>query len=300
MRWLDDLGANRRQMLSVMKTVLDDLDYDRRKNAGGQMSFFEVSDIKSDTGIEIPAMQEFDLMELLYMEKEMAGMYLSGHPIDSYKDFSKAVKADSISDIINGEFPARYCDTSTVRLVCIVTKNKSQITKSNQMMAFVTVEDRYASAELIVFPKILSQCSSSLYIGSVIEVIGTLNFKEDEEPRIICEKVTALPPAESLRDYVLQKQRENNSKLFTEHKKEEKIEPQKEKKLYLRLPKLECEKYNKLKNLLELFKGDTKVVLYLTDTNKKLLAPQSLWVKLNDTLIEELIYQLGEDNVVLK
>ncbi|MBQ7133745.1 MAG: DNA polymerase III subunit alpha [Ruminococcus sp.] len=297
---LDDLGANRRHMLSVMKTVLDDLDYDRRKNAGGQMSFFEVSDIKSDTGIEIPAMQEFDLMELLYMEKEMAGMYLSGHPIDSYKDFSKAVKADSISDIINGEFPARYCDTSTVRLVCIVTKNKSQITKSNQMMAFVTVEDRYASAELIVFPKILSQCSSSLYIGSVIEVIGTLNFKEDEEPRIICEKVTALPPAESLRDYVLQKQRENNSKLFTEHKKEEKIEPQKEKKLYLRLPKLECEKYNKLKNLLDLFKGDTQVVLYLTDTNKKLLAPQSLWVKLNDTLIKELIYQLGEDNVVLK
>ena len=71
-------------------------------------------------------------------------------------------------------------------------------------------------------------------------------------------------------------------------------------KLYLRISNLECEKYKKVKNLLELFKGDTKVVFYLTDNNKKLLAPQSLWVKLNDTLLDELRYQIGFDNVVLK
>ena len=298
---LDDLGANRRQMLSVMKTVLEDLDYDRRKNAGGQMSFFDMSSVKSDVSIEIPPMQEFELMELLYMEKEMAGMYLSGHPIDSYKDFAQVTNADSISDILSGEYPKRYKDGATVRLVCIVTKNKTQITKSNQMMAFVMVEDRYASAELIVFPKILSQCSSSLYVGSVVEVIGTLNFKEDEEPRIICEKVTALPSAESLKGYVAQKREAYKSvkqNIIINDKTSEKSND--DKKLYLRVKNLECEEYKKAKNLLELFKGDTKVVLYLTDTNKKLLAPQSLWVKLNDTLLEELCYQLGSDNVVLK
>lgn len=294
---LDNLGANRRQMLSVMKTVLDDLDYDRRKNAGGQMSFFDMSAVKSEVSIDIPPMQEFDLMELLYMEKEMAGMYLSGHPIDSYKDFAAVINADSISDILNGENQKRYCDGASVRLVCIVTKNKTQITKSNQMMAFVTVEDRYASAELIVFPKILSACSSAIYIGSVIEVIGTLNFKEDEEPRIICEKVTALPDATQLKDYVLQKLSEKEDVSKTDCSTEKSDKP---KKLYLRIPNMECEKYLKAKNLLELFKGDTQVVLYLTESNKKLLAPSLLWVRINDTLLDELCFQLGAENVVFK
>ena len=250
---------------------------------------------KTDIPIEIPPMQEFELMELLYMEKEMAGMYLSGHPIDSYSDFAKAVKADSIADILSGENATRYCDSSSVRLICIVTKNKSQITKSNQMMAFVTVEDRYASAELIVFPKVLSECSHALYIGSVVEVIGKLSFKEDEEPRIIVDKVTALPPAENLRSYVSQKKSETVAVKNTviEQKNSEK-------KLYLRLKNLECFEYKKVKNLLELFGGNTKVVFYLTDNDKRLLAPQSFWVKENPTLYSELCRILGDDNVALK
>ena len=292
---LDSLGANRRQMLSVMKVILDDLEYDRRKNVGGQMSFFEMGENKEDIPIEIPPMQEFELMELLYMEKEMAGMYLSGHPIDSYSDFAKAVKADSIADILSGENSNRYSDSSSVRLICIVTKNKTQITKSNQMMAFVMVEDRYASAELIVFPKVLSECSHALYIGSVVEVIGKLSFKEDEEPRVIVDKITALPPAQNLRSYVLQK-KEEKSVVKNDVVKHE----SKEKKLYLRLENLECFEYKKVKNLLELFSGHTKVVLYLRDGGKKLLAPRSLWVKENKTLISELCRVLGEDNVALK
>ncbi len=290
---LDNLGLNRRQMLSVMKTVLDDLEYDRRKNIGGQMSFFEINSINEESSITVPQMQEFDLMELLYMEKEMAGMYLSGHPIDSYKDFASAIKADSLSDILSDENSDRYYDTASVRLVCIVTKNKSQITKSNQMMAFVTVEDRYASAELIVFPKVLSQFSQSLYVGSVIEVIGTLNFKEDEEPRIICEKVTQLPPAEQLSSYIKSKKQINNDT-------QQNLNINKEQKLYLKLKNMESIEYKKVKNLLELFSGDTKVVFYLSDTNKQFLAPQSLWVKINDTMYKQLCSYLGEENVVLQ
>lgn len=289
---LDDLGANRRQMLSVMKTVLEDLEYDRRRNGGGQMSFFDMSQVKSDVTVEIPPMQEFDLMEILYMEKEMAGMYLSGHPIDSYKDFAKAINADSLSDILSGENSARYCDKAPVRLVCIVTKNKSQITKSNQMMAFVTVEDRFGSAELIVFPKVLSQYSQSLYIGSVVEVVGTLNFKEDEEPRIICEKITALPDAQKLNAY---------TKSALEQKRQQQVKSyDKNQMLYLRLSNLECEQYAKVKSILINFKGENKVVFYLTDNNKRLLAPTSMWVKLSDELIGQLVNLLGEENVKLK
>ena len=293
---LDNLGANRRQMLSVMKTVLEDLEYDRRKNVSGQMSFFDMGDIKKDVPIEIPDLQEFELMELLYMEKEMAGMYLSGHPIDSYKDFSKAIGADSISDILLSEDSSRYRDNSKVKLVCIVTKNKTQITKSNQMMAFVTVEDRYANAELIVFPKVLSQFSSSLYVGAVLEVIGTLNFKEDEEPRIICEKITALPPAQKLKSYVAQHLKAQPK----EKAKQQTTNEQKEQKLYLRIDDMQSIKYKKTINMLELFSGTTKVVFYITSEKKQLLAPASLWVKPNPTMLNELKSYLGEENVVLK
>lgn len=287
---LDDLGANRRQMLSVMKTVLEDLEYDRRRNSGGQMSFFEMSQVSSDVSIDIPPMQEFDLMELLYMEKEMAGMYLSGHPIDSYKDFAKAINADSLSDILSGEFADKYSDKSQVRLVCIVTKNKSQITKSNQMMAFVTVEDRFGSAELIVFPKVLSQYSQSLYIGSVIEVIGTLNFKEDEEPRVICEKITALPDASKLTSYV--------KSVTSKRNMSREYDPSLI--LYLRLLNLECEAYAKVKRVLEHHKGESKVAFYLTENDKRLLAPKSMWVKFSDELFKELCSILGDENVRLK
>ncbi len=291
---LDNLGANRRQMLAVMKTVLDDLEFDRRRNADGQMSFFEVSENLESDSIEIPPMQEFDLMELLYMEKEMAGMYLSGHPIDSYKDFANAVGADSIADILSGEHK-KYSDGAKVRLVCIVTKNKSQITKSNQMMAFVTVEDRFASAELIVFPKVLSECSTALYQGSVIEVFGKLNFKEDEEPRIICEKITALDSADKLRVYAKKLNTQKSTNIISD------VEPKSNySKLYLRLNNITDDTYDRIKTVLSEHRGKLPVVLYLTEQKKQLISNKNLWVSYSERLRTSLVDILGESNVVFK
>ena len=82
------------------------------------------------------------------MEKEMAGMYLSGHPIDEYARFAEFIGADNISEVLDTE-NGKYRDRQRIRLLAIITKNKSQLTKSNQMMAFVTVEDRYGSCEVI-------------------------------------------------------------------------------------------------------------------------------------------------------
>ncbi len=130
----------------------------------------------------------------------------------------------------------------------------------------------------------------------MVEVFGKLNFKEDEEPRIIVDKVTLLPPAENLSDFVKSQKSESVKDSPT---KSDKI-VSKECMLYLRLDNLESLRYKKAKNLLELFPGNTRVVLYLTDSNKRLLAPKSLWVKLNDTLYSELCRVLGDSNVALK
>lgn len=288
---LDNLGANRRQMLTVMKTVLDDLEYDRRKGSAGQMSLFDVAGTAAvQTGIVIPPLEEFPLTELLNMEKEMAGMYLSGHPIDEYEKFARYINTDSISEVLDTE-NERYHDRQKIKLLAIITSNKSQLTKSNKMMAFVNVEDRYGACEVIVFPNVLEQCGSALYVGAVVEIDGTLSMKEDEEPRVIAEKITALPPAKQLQ---YDRSKQSVSPQSTQRM------PQGEQKLYLKVPSLESREYHKARNLLEIFRGNTKVIFYLSESKTQMLAPQSMWAMLNDTMLDELRFQLGDDNVRLK
>lgn len=290
---LDNLGVNRRQMLSVMKTILDDLEYDRRKGAAGQISLFDmgVGDTVS-TGIAIPPMEEFPLEELLNQEKEMAGMYLSGHPLDAYAAFARSVNSDMISEILDTE-TGKYRDRSSVKLIASISANRTQITKSNKMMAFVEAEDRFGSCEIIVFPNILERGREALYVGAVVEIDGTVSLKEDEEPKIIAEKITALPPADQLKIRSEQRQPQPQKRAATSS-------PSGEQRLYLKVRSLESPEYLKAKNILEIFRGNTKVILYLSDTKEQMLAPRSLWTSLNDTMLDELCYQLGEENVRLK
>ncbi len=224
------------------------------------------------------------------MEKEMAGMYLSGHPIDEYAAFAKHIQADSISEVLDTE-NEKYRDRQRIKLLAIIASNKSQMTKSNRMMAFVTVEDRYGSCEVIVFPNVLEQCGSALYVGSVVEIDGTLSMKEDEEPRVIAEKIIALPPVDQLNFDRVVSQKQAPQRTQT---------PLRGQRLYLKVPSLQSREYLKAKNILEIFRGNTKVIFYLSDTKTQMLAPQSLWASLNDTMLSELSYQLGEDNVKLK
>ncbi len=287
---LDHLGYNRRQMLAVSKTVLDDLEYDRRKGGAGQISLFDIGGVSEGADeIAVPELEEFPLPELLNMEKEMAGMYLSGHPLDEYADYSSAVHADRIGDILNTE-SRRYQDRSKVRLVAILVKNKTQTVKNNKLMAFAEIEDRFGSCEAIIFPNVLEQYREALYAGAVLDIEGVLSFKEDEEPRVIAEKITALAPAKEL----------NVPKTTGGSSSNNRPLPNIEQKLYLRIPSLECREYNKAKNILEIFHGGTKVVFYLSESRQQMLAPRSLWTSLNPTMLSELEYQLGADNVKLK
>ena len=321
---LDHLGANRRQMLAVMKTVLDDLDYDRRKGAAGQISLFDMgAQAERADGIVIPPMQEFPLSELLSQEKEMAGMYLSGHPIDDYAAFADAVGADSISELMDTE-SGRYQDRSRVRIIATVTKNRSQITKSDKMMAFVEAEDRYGSCEVIVFPNVLETSAPALFVGAAVQIDGTLSMKEEEEPKIIAERITALPPADRLEIPPRGQRSEPRATArdsFAPRRFEETPSPgavpasrrtdapvtrpavrdfRTATRLYLKVPSMTSREYLKAKNLLEIFRGQTQVVFYLSDSKTQMLAPPSLWASLNETMLAELRYQLGEQNVKFK
>jgi DNA polymerase-3 subunit alpha len=285
---LDNLGANRRQMLSVYKSILDSLEYDRRKNVEGQLSFFDMGTIpKEDKTVNIPPLEEFPVSELLAMEKDIEGMYLSGHPLSIYDDYIKLIKGDRIGNIIV-ENNNRYRDGQQIRVLAIINKVKNQITKSNQMMAFVTVEDKSGSIETIVFPKILADYGNYLYEGSVVELAGTVNIREGEEPKLLINKITPAPPKDKLPVVKAENRDYNSNKEF----------PQK--KLYLKVKSRTGESFNKVKKLLEIFSGNTMVIFYVEEEKKQYKAPKQLWVNVSDVLIDDLKRILGDSCVVYK
>lgn len=292
----DTLGANRRQLLAVSKTVLDDLDYESKHNMGGQISFFDLGGEahKTSSGPQIPDMEEFPKNELLHMENEIAGMYLSGHPMDDYTEFSRIIKADRTGEIISNE-SGLYFDGKKVSLVCIVSKVKTQLTKNNKMMAFVNIEDRYGSMEAVVFPNVYEKYALYLSDGNAILIRGTLNFKENEEPKLICDSIEKARSNEECKNNsfavnAVNKERNNFQKPINANPSA----------LYLRIDDLSTELYNKAKRVLDIFEGSTPVIFYLTNSGRKVKAPSSMWVTLNDVMIKELKFQLGDKNVAAK
>ncbi|WP_310749920.1 DNA polymerase III subunit alpha [Ruminococcus sp.] len=296
---LDNLGHNRREMLAVSKTILDDLEYERRMGGTDQISLFDLGGSNTASEIAIPDLEEFPLIELLNMEKEVAGMYLSGHPLDEYASFAGKIRADRISDILDPDND-RYSDRCKVKLIASVNKNKTQITKNNKMMAFTEVEDRFGVCEVIVFPNVLEESRDALYPGAIVEINGTLSMKEEEEPRVLADKITALPPASQLKDYSPERGKPDVRPTGVKQPADRDRKPLQGQTLYLRVPSLDSIQYRKAKNILEIFGGNTRVIFYLSETKEKLLAPRSLWTAVNPTMMGELSFQLGEENVVLK
>lgn len=298
---IDNLGANRRQMLAVSKMILDSIQFESRKNVKGQISLFDTDeDTKASGEIAMPALPEFSVSERLFMENEVAGMYLSGHPLNEFDEYAQIAKTDKIGNIISMDSDNTYKDGQTVRVLAIVSKVKTQVTKNNKMMAFVNVEDQYGMAEMLVFPNVFDEYGLYFREGNIIDVVATVNIKEDEDPKIICNKVklvTKDTKPEPLKSYADFRNNREQVKAITANNP---VNPQRPKTLYIRIDNLESKSFKKAKRLLEVFEGRTPVIFYLTDTNKKLQAPQNLWVDLNSVLVNELKKQLGDDNIVAK
>ena len=272
---LDGLGANRRQMLAVAETVLDNLDAEKKQNLDGQIGFFEAMGQAPRDEIAFPDVEEFPASELLSMEKEITGMYLSGHPMAAYAQAAAKLNAAKIGEIAeaHGEYD-RYHDGTNVTLLCIINSVRLKTTKNNSTMAFVQIEDLYGGIEMLVFPKVLAEFGHLLKEGSVVQLKGRVSAREEEEPKIICEQVLPPPGGE------------------TEKKS-------RRPGLYLRMPSASSREKERAVLLLEIFEGSTPVYFYYTDQKKYLKAPASLWVDNNPVLLKELRYQLGEKNVIV-
>ena len=294
----DSMGCRRSQLLRVCGSVVDAIAQNRKKNIEGQMDLFGMgNDAVRDTQIALPDIPEVSKRELLSMEKETTGLYLSGHPMDEYRDLAKkadAVPVHKIIDDLAGESQNPvYKDGMTVRLACVVTAVKLKSTKNGSMMAYVTVEDDTASIELVVFPKSLQQCGAYLTADSAVLLTGRIDAREEEAPKLLLNE--AQPLNESTVSMISTAKNSAQS-VFTD----EQAAKMAKHKLYIRLDSLSGVKWPGVRAVLSTRPGNTPVYLYPLDTKKKTLLSRRLWCEPDENILQKLRFLLSDDDVIIK
>ena len=196
----DSLKVYRSKLIAVYEKVMDGKLNERKKNIEGQMSLFvEFKDSFSDFEVKYPEIKEFDKKYLLAMEKEMTGLYISGHPLDEYEDTLNLQTNTIISDLMIDETIdeselsqiVKIRDGDKVIIGGIITEVSRKLTKNNDMMAFIKLEDLYGNVEVIVFPKVFEKCSTFLQVDGLIVLKGRVSIREDEQPKGTLRKLGA-------------------------------------------------------------------------------------------------------------
>jgi len=284
----DLMGVYRSRIIAVFEKMLDGIAQIKKRNMEGQLSLFELSsdgkDGANNGGLEFyedkdiyPDIKEYPNKVLLSMEKEMLGLYISGHPLSEFdKEIKKMVTLHSSElNIDTNQNEEAYLlndgknisDGMNVVVGGIITSKKTKTTRNNNLMAFVTLEDLYGMMEVIVFPTTLEKYAGLVVEENIVLIRGRLSIREDEQPKIICEDISPLKKMQS-------------------HK------------VYLRLNS-DIEEYEResLLALLKYFNGDTSVCVCNDGQKKGTTLSKEFWITPNDCVMEELIQRLGEENV---
>ena len=284
----DSLGAYRSQLLSVYESVIESEAQAQKSNIDGQMTLFGDETVTKNTETALPDISEYPKKELLALEKESAGMYFSGHPMEEYEELVKkltsvttytvmsSVEKDELGNI--KEIRGGVRDNQEVKLGGIISNRKNKITKSNAQMAFLKLEDLYGTIEVIVFPKILQEYGKILSEGNAVLVEGRISIREDEEPKLLCERAVSLDKIEV--------------------PQEEKIDEIKGRRtLYIRMGTYDDSVLKMAVRVLEEHKGETPVCFYISDTKKKMYAPKNCWIDEKSSVIDDICAIFGDNNV---
>ena len=278
----DNLEAKRRSMMDGVEGILKSVESEARRNLDGQIDLFGALDGEQESGRNVYKLpdsgEEYPYDILLQMEKEVSGLYLSGHPLDHYRPVIEEVSTCRISELV-GENAHAY-DEQNVTLVCTVVRTKTINTKAGGMMAFITVEDLSGSMEVLAFPKVLLAASEAVHDNAVVVIKGRVSYKEDEPSKLIVDSIVDV-------------ERYEPDKIKTDIKSTKNG-------LWLKLSSMRSESFEETKNLLQIFEGNFPVYMYFEDTKQRMLAPKSLWCTQSDLLVSELERVLGAGNVKVK
>ena len=276
---MDCFGYHRSELIGVYEAMMDGVADTRKKNLEGQLGLFSMLDEDEPAArIDIPRREEFSKAELMAMEKETTGIYLSGHPMDDYRKFLQNTHVLPIGELMEEE--SRFQDDQIVSVAGIIQTVKTKTTRNNSIMAYVTLEDDTAAIEMLAFSSVLSQYGGYIKENGAVVVTGRLSLRDDKEPQIVINRVRPMS------DYSEKPSREP-----------EEVKPvSRQGTLYLRLPGEEGKLYPKVKAILNMFPGESRAVLFFEDTR----ARRGTACTLADSMLAELKNVLGEGNVVLK
>ena len=276
---MDCFGYHRSELIGVYEAMMDGVADTRKKNLEGQLGLFSMLDEDEPAArIDIPRREEFSKAELMAMEKETTGIYLSGHPMDDYRKFLQNTHVLPIGELM--EEDSRFQDDQIVSVAGIIQTVKTKTTRNNSIMAYVTLEDDTAAIEMLAFSSVLSQYGGYIKENGAVVVTGRLSLRDDKEPQIVINRVRPMS------DY---------SEKPPKEPEETKPVPR-QGTLYLRLPGEEGKLYPKVKAILNMFPGESRAVLFFEDTR----ARRGTACTLADSMLTELKNVLGEGNVVLK
>ena len=275
---MDCFGHHRSELLAVYDQMMDAVASTRKKNLDGQMGLFSMlEDSDAAVSIPIPRKEELSRAELMAMEKETTGIYISGHPMDDYRPYLKNTHVIPIGDLMDEE--SKYQDEQIVSVAGVVQSVKMKTTRNNSMMAYVTVEDDTAAIEMLAFSNVLSQYGGYLKENNAVVVTGKLSIRDEKEPQIVVNR------ARPISDYADGSVPE-----------EPQARPQQNGTLYLRIPSEGDPVLRKVKAILNMFPGTCGAVLFFADTKIR----RGTRCLLADNMIRELKNVLGEANVVVK
>lgn len=327
---LDNLGANRKQMLQMMDVVVESLESDKKASVSGQMGFFDMSqELAKASEPEIPDIPEFSEKEILQLEKESTGIYMSGHPMSAYKDYAKKIHAAKTIDLLEADVNDKssfYKSGQRVRILTILSAVKKKVTKNNTTMAFLQAEDVTGSIECVVFPKKMEQVADLLVEDNIVIIEGRLELSDDSASKISLDSIELAPAVERLsgggksvsappppeytpikRDIPLASVSETESvpvqtPVQTPAPAVQTAPVQQKKSnrgLFLRLPSENCPELSQIMPMITEFSGPTPVHFYYTDT-KKYNMSTGIKTSVTATLYGKLQKILGNSNVVLK
>lgn len=281
----NSFGVFRSKLLAVYEKLMDGVAGDKKRNIDGQISLFSIEEDIDIPEVNYPDIKEFNKKHLLSMEKEMTGMYLSGHPLDEYEKSLKMQTTTSINNIfevykameeniskginieeMSDEMPIK--DNQTVILGGILTEVKQKVTRNNTIMAFLKLEDLSGEIEVIVFPRTLDRVRESISEDALVTIKGRISLKEDEPPKLICEKIEGLEKVDSNKVYIRVNDEESARKV----------------------------NYELRRNLSE-YRGESAVYVFNASNNKSYRLAREAWLNLNTDITTILKEKYGEDNV---
>ena len=208
----DEFEQTRSTLMASYEDIVDNISNSNKKGLKGQVTMFDLAfgnDEKAEDDKDnqldnlkynYTVLKEFSDKELLAMEKEMLGLYISGHPLESFRDAiekestintlkMKEIQNTESAETVEIQDKPKYRDGQMVRLVGIVESVKKKYTKTNKIMAFTTLEDLYGQCEIIIFENCYQMCSNILLEGSIVLIEGRLSIREDEDVKIVANRI---------------------------------------------------------------------------------------------------------------